>query len=236
MSTPLPSLPPGFRAIVVGASGAIGGAFTEALRSDRHCAHVLALSRQSTPGVDFNDMDSVARAAETARQHGPCHLLVVATGMLHGASGLPEKRLTQLDPAHMQASFNVNAIGPAMVLAHFTPLLARQERSLVAVLSAKVGSISDNRLGGWYSYRAAKAALNMLVKTAAIELGRSHPQAVLAALHPGTVASPLSEPFGDARTKRAPTQAVATLLHVLDGLRPEHSGQLWSHDGQPLPW
>ena len=233
------SLPDGYRALVVGGSGAIGAAMVAQLQADPRCAQVLVLGRSSTPPMDFADEASIAAAAEYVRRQpdfAPLHLLLVATGMLHTASAGPEKRLAQLNYAHLTASFTTNTFGPAVVLAHFAPLLARQERSLFAVLSAKVGSIGDNRLGGWYSYRASKAALNMLLKTAAIEVARTHPQAVLAALHPGTVDSALSAPFRGAQIGRPAPDAARDLLAVLDTLQPADSGGFWAYDGQRLPW
>ncbi|WP_027995387.1 SDR family NAD(P)-dependent oxidoreductase [Simplicispira psychrophila] len=233
------SLPPGYRALVIGASGAIGAAMLQQLQADPRCSQVLALGRSSTPPIDFAEEASIAAAAEYVRSQAdfaPLHLLVVATGMLHSPSAGPEKRLSQLNYAHLMASFTTNTFGPALVLAHFAPLLAPQERSLCAVLSAKVGSIGDNRLGGWYSYRASKAALNMLIKTAAIELARTHPKTVLAALHPGTVDSPLSAPFRGAEIGRPAVAAAADLLGVLDSLGAEDSGSFCAYDGQRLPW
>ena len=230
------SLPTGYRALILGATGAIGGAIAAQLQSDPRCAQVLTLSRQSTPAIDFDQPDSIAAAAEVLHAHGPWHLIVVATGMLTGPTGGPEKRLNELNATHMAASFATNTIGPAVVLAHFAPQLAKGERSLLAVLSAKVGSIGDNRLGGWYSYRASKAALNMLLKTAAIEVARTHPKAVLAALHPGTVDSALSAPFRGAQIGRPPAVAAKDLLAVLDSLQPQNSGGFWAYDGQGLPW
>lgn len=230
------TLPTGYRALVIGASGAIGGALVAQLRADPRCGKVLALSRSSSPAIDFDAPESLVEAAQALRAQQPLHLIVIATGMLQGATGKPEKRLADLQAAHLQASFNTNAIGPALAMAHFAPLLARGERSVLAVLSAKVGSIGDNRLGGWYSYRASKAALNMIVKTAAIELARSHPQAVLAALHPGTVTSPLSAPFGGAEIGRPAEEAARELLQVLDNLSAENSGNFWAYDGKQLPW
>ena len=153
-----------------------------------------------------------------------------------GASGAIGSALAGLRAEHMAASFAVNTIGPALALAHFAPQLAQGERSVVAVLSAKVGSIGDNRLGGWYSYRASKAALNMVVKTAAIELARTHPQAVVAALHPGTVDSALSAPFRGTKIWRPARDAAHDLLTVIDGLQPQDSGGFWAYDGQRLPW
>ena len=230
------SLPPGYHALVLGASGAIGSALTAQLRDDPRCAKVLALGRSSTPAVDFDAPATIAEAAHSLAPQGPWNLLLVATGMLHGPTGTPEKRLAGLRAEHMAASFAVNTIGPALALAHFAPQLAQGERSVVAVLSAKVGSIGDNRLGGWYSYRASKAALNMVVKTAAIELARTHPQAVVAALHPGTVDSALSAPFRGTKIWRPARDAAHDLLTVIDGLQPQDSGGFWAYDGQRLPW
>ena len=230
------SLPPGYRALVLGASGAIGSALAAQLRDDPRCAKVLALGRSSTPAVDFDAPATIAEAAHSLAPQGPWNLLLVATGMLHGPTGTPEKRLAGLRAEHMAASFAVNTIGPALALAHFAPQLAQGERSVVAVLSAKVGSIGDNRLGGWYSYRASKAALNMVVKTAAIELARTHPQAVVAALHPGTVDSALSAPFRGTKIWRSARDAAHDLLAVIDGLQPHDSGGFWAYDGQRLPW
>ncbi|RYH61900.1 MAG: SDR family NAD(P)-dependent oxidoreductase [Alcaligenaceae bacterium] len=230
------SLPSGYRALVIGASGAIGGAVLASLRADPRCAHTLGLGRTSTPALDFNAPSSIADAAEAPSAQGPWHLVVVATGMLQGPTGNAEKRLRDVSAEHMAASFAINTIGPALALAHFAPQLSRDERSVFAVLSAKVGSIGDNRLGGWYSYRASKAALNMVVKTAAIELARTHPLAVLAALHPGTVDSRLSAPFRGAEIGRPAEVAAGDLLAVLDRLGPADSGGFWAYDGVCLPW
>ncbi len=230
------SLPSSYRALVIGASGAIGCALVARLHDDPRCAEVVTLGRTTTPAVDFLAPDSIAAAAQASRAQGPWHLVLVATGMLQGPTGGPEKRLADLDAQHMAASFSVNTIGPALALAAFTPHLARGERSVAAVLSAKVGSIGDNRLGGWYSYRASKAALNMVVKTASIELARTHPQAVIAALHPGTVDSALSAPFRGAQIGRPADDAARDLLAVLDGLQPDDSGCFRAYDGQRLPW
>ncbi len=230
------SLPNDYRAVVFGSSGAIGNAIVRQLRSDPRCAEVVSLSRGTSPAVDFENPDSIAQAVQSPSMQGPWHLVVVATGMLQGPTGAPEKRLSQLSAEHFTSSLAINTIGPAMVLSHFAPLLARSERCLVAVLSAKVGSIGDNRLGGWYSYRASKAALNMVVKTASIEFARTHPLMVVAALHPGTVNSALSAPFRGDQIGRPPGDAAHDLLQVLDDLQPADSGGFWAYDGQPLPW
>ena len=230
------SLEPGYRALVIGSSGGIGSAITARLRLDPRCGEVLTLARVSSPGIDYRDESSIGAAADAMRAHGPLDLIFVATGMLGTPVHPPEKRMAQINYAQMLKTFTVNTFGPAAVLAHFSPLLTRQRRAIVAVLSAKVGSIGDNRLGGWYSYRASKAALNMILKTAAIELGRTHPRAVLAALHPGTVDTALSASYATTHPKRAPEQAALDLLGVLDGLQPEQSGGFWSYAGEPLPW
>lgn len=201
------SLPAGYRTLVLGASGAIGAALAAQLRADPRCAAVCTLGRGSTPALDFDAPSTIAEAAQAVASQGPWNLVLVATGMLQGPTGSPEKRLADLRAEHLAASFAINTIGPALALAHFAPQLARSERSVFAVLSAKVGSIGDNRLGGWYSYRASKAALNMVVKTAAIELARTHPQSVLAALHPGTLDSALSAPFRGAQIGRPASDA-----------------------------
>jgi len=229
------TLPPAYQALVIGATGAIGSAFVAHLRADTRCGAVHALGRSSSPPLDLTQEDSVAAAAAGLRGLGPLHLVVVATGLLHSASARPEKRLADLSLATMEEVFRVNTFGPALVLRHFAPLLAR-ERSLMALLSAKVGSIGDNRLGGWYSYRASKAALNMMVRTAAIEMRRTHPGAVLAAVHPGTVASALSRPFRGDEIGRAPALAAAQMLTALDALQAEDSGSFVAYDGQRLPW
>jgi len=229
------SLPDGFHALVVGASGAIGDAFVDLLGATPRCASVRALHRHSTPPLDFAHEDSIAQAARVLADGPRYHLIINAAGLLHGADFMPEKRLADLHYAQLLATFQANAFGPALLMRHFVPLLAK-ERAIVAMLSAKVGSIGDNRLGGWYSYRASKAALNMLVRTAAIEVARSHKDAVLVALHPGTVASNLSRPFRGDSIGRPAQDAAADLLRVLDALTPADSGSFRSWDGSVLPW
>ncbi|MFN3377520.1 MAG: SDR family NAD(P)-dependent oxidoreductase [Burkholderiaceae bacterium] len=231
----LSSFPDGFRALVVGARGAIGDAFVAQLQEVPHCGCVTAIHRQSEPPLDLEDEGSVARAAQVLRERGPFHLVLVATGLLHTSQFLPEKRLGQLHMAQMVQTFRVNTFGPALLLAYLTPLLAR-ERAVFGVLSAKVGSIGDNRLGGWYSYRASKAALNMVVKTAAIELQRQQPNTVLVALHPGTVDSALSAPFRGGEIGRPARLAAQQMLAVVDSLVPADSGSFMAYDGKRLPW
>lgn len=230
------TLPLGYRALVIGAQGGIGAAFVQHLQADTRCAAVHALHRRSQPAIDYTQEDTVAVAAAALREvAAPLNLVIVATGVLHGPGFAPEKRLADLSYAAMEAVFCINVLGPAMVLRHFGPLLCKQ-RSVLAVLSAKVGSIEDNRLGGWYSYRASKAALNMMLKTAAIEMRRTHPGAALVALHPGTVQSALSRPFRGDEIGRDPAVATAQMLHALDGVDAAASGCFMAYDGQRLPW
>jgi len=235
------SLPEGYRAVVIGSSGAIGGALLQALAADPRCARATGLSRQpglqGEPALDLTDEGSVAAAAAALAASAPWHLIVCATGALHVAGRPPEKRLADLDPATMAQAFAVNSIGPALVIKHFHGLLPLRERALFAVLSARVGSIGDNRLGGWYSYRASKAALNMLLRSAAIEVARQRPLAVLVALHPGTVASRLSAAVIGETPATAPAAAACHLLGVLDALPAEGaSGSFHAWDGSAIPW
>ena len=166
-------------------------------------------------------------------------LVIVATGLLTGAAARPERRLADLDPEGLAESFRVNTIGPALVAKAFVPLLPRGRRAVFAVLSARVGSLADNRLGGWYGYRASKAALNMVVRCLAVELARTHPLAVCAALHPGTVETGLSRPFlrgVDPGRLATPAEAAARLLAVVDALTPADSGGVFAYDGRPIPF
>tara|TARA_B100002003_G_scaffold60968_1_gene56345 strand:- start:1849 stop:2547 length:699 start_codon:yes stop_codon:yes gene_type:complete len=223
-----------YRALVIGSSGALGGAFCQLLRSDPACAEVVELGRRTTPGMDLQEPESIAAAAEALAGAAPFQLMLLATGVLHGPDFQPEKSLAALDADVLQQVFQVNSIGPALVLRHFLPLL--DPGGALAVLSARVGSIADNRLGGWYAYRASKAALNMLLKTAAIEHARKHPQARLLCLHPGTVISPLSQPFRGAAAARPARQAAAELLTVVDNSTAAESGHFYAYDGQAVPW
>lgn len=229
------SFPEGFRALVIGASGGLGQAFVQVLQADPRCAEVLGVHRHSKPRIDFDDETSVADAAHALATGGKFHLIINAAGMLHNADFMPEKKLADLSYAQLEASFRANTLGPALVLRHFSPLLDG-ERGVLAVLSAKVGSIEDNRLGGWYSYRASKAALNMLLKTAAIELRRSKPKAVLVSLHPGTVNTGLSKPFKGEQIGRPALVAAQEMLTVLDGLSAADTGSFVAYDGTRLPW
>lgn len=234
----LNSIPAGGLALVIGATGALGGALLDQLQHDATFALALGLSRHSQPALDLVDEASIAACAQHIAMLGlELRLVVDATGLLHGHGHQPEKSWSQLDPVQMAQVFAINAIGPALLMKHFLPLLPRQGKAVLATLSAKVGSIGDNRLGGWYSYRASKAALNQLVHTAAIELRRRQPEALCVALHPGTVQSALSAPFAKTGLDvRQPDEAAQRLLTVINGLSAPDSGGFFNHDGQSLPW
>jgi NAD(P)-dependent dehydrogenase (short-subunit alcohol dehydrogenase family) len=229
------SLPEGYRALVIGASGAIGSALLQQLQSDPRCALAIGVSRQSTPGLDLLSEPSMAACAQALAAQGPFHLVLDATGALTLNGRGPEKRLDELDATQVLAALQLNAVGPGLLLKHFVPLLASGQRVIWGKLSARVGSIEDNRKGGWYGYRAAKAALNMLLQTAAIEVARRKPLAVVAALQPGTVQSALSQPFvGDDALH--PQESARRLLAVLDALQPTGRAQFVDHLGQPIAW
>lgn len=237
----------GALAVVIGASGGIGSALLGQLAKDGRYPRVLALSRLpvappashvETGPIDLTDERSIAEAADRARALGPVRLVLVATGLLHDESLRPEKHWGALEGEALARSFAVNAIGPALVAKHFLPLLPRKGRSVFAALSARVGSIGDNRLGGWHAYRASKAALNMLLKTLAIELARRAPEACCVGLHPGTVATRLSEPFrGQVAPDKlfTPERSAGCLLQVVHSLRPGDSGGVFAWDGSRVP-
>ncbi len=231
----MPSLPDGYRALVFGASGAIGQALCHQLQIDPRCASVVGLSRDSVPGFDLYSEPRIAACAQAVAAPGPFHVMLDATGALTLNGRGPEKRLDELDAEHLLNALHLNAVGPSLLLKHFVPLLASGERVIWGKLSARVGSIEDNRKGGWYGYRAAKAALNMLLQTAAIEIARRRPLAVVAALQPGTVKSALSQPFvGDDALH--PKDAAQRLLAVLDALPAMGRAQFVDHLGQHIPW
>ncbi|ADZ71611.1 SDR family NAD(P)-dependent oxidoreductase [Polymorphum gilvum] len=232
------SFDPGGVAVVVGASGALGGALADQLNQDACFAQVVGLSRRSDPPLDLIREDTIAAAVRHVADLGlPLRLVVDATGFLHDEAFLPEKSWRQIDPVHMAHTFAINAIGPALLMKHFLPLLPATGKSVFATLSARVGSIADNRLGGWHGYRASKAALNQIVRTCAIELRRTRPQAICVALHPGTVESSLSAPFTKSGlVVRPPTEAASDLLRTVSGLMPECSGGFYDYAGAPVPW
>ena len=239
------SMPSGGSAVVVGASGGIGAALVSELLGDDTFATVFALSRtaarvsegklQRLP-VDVTDEASIVQAAQDLT--GTVRLIIVATGTLHGPGVRPEKTFRALDGDALLQSYKVNAIGPALVAKHMLPLMRAPGRSVFAALSARVGSIGDNRSGGWHGYRASKAALNMIIRNLAIETSRRTPDLVCVGLHPGTVDSALSKPF-QANVPEArlftPAYSASRLLAVIDGLTPADSGNVLAWDGTTVP-
>lgn len=242
----LQSFADGLKAVVIGASGGIGGAFTRILADHPKVGSVLACTRSGRVyehekvgrfRLDLEDEGSIEAAAEAAGCD--LDLVIVAAGILHGAGFAPEKTWRTLDPQALETVFRINAIGPALAAKHFVPRIARARKSVFAALSARVGSIEDNQLGGWHSYRASKAALNMLLKNFAIEVARTNKQAICVGLHPGTVDSGLSKPFqGNVPAEKlfTPDHAATCLLEVLDHLTPEDSGRLFAWDGARIPF
>ncbi|SMO89570.1 SDR family NAD(P)-dependent oxidoreductase [Paracoccus laeviglucosivorans] len=223
-------------AVIVGATGGIGGALARRIAASGRFRDVIGFSRNGSPPLDLMNEDTIRSAVLTLAGR-PLRLAVVATGVLHDSDIVPEKTVRDLSPESMSRVLAINTVGPALLMKHLLPLLPRQGKAVFAVLSAKVGSISDNRLGGWYSYRASKAALNQLVRTAAIELGRTHPDAACVALHPGTVATDLSAPFAKTGLHvQKPDQAADALLHCLDLIGPAQSGAFLDRSGAALPW
>ena len=231
------------RAVVVGSSGGIGAALCAALAAQGTRVHALSRggatrdARLTAGIIDIEDEESVARAASAISDQGPINLVVVASGLLHAVDVSPEKSYRQLSAAALNRYFSVNAVGPALVAKYFIPLLRRDRPAVFAALSARVGSIADNRLGGWHGYRASKAALNMIVKTLSIELSRTHPQAACVALHPGTVATELSAPFSKGFTADRLFDADRAARHLLDviaGLSHADTGGLFAWDGTAI--
>lgn len=232
--------------VIVGSSGAIGRAIAKHLAEHLPDAMIHAFSRHGACAmaanivdhrIDYGDEMSIAHAAELAGQSGPPDLVFVATGLLHDSDILPEKSLSELSSDQFQRLFEANTILPALVAKHFVPKLNRDRRSLFAALSARVGSISDNRLGGWYAYRASKAALNMVLRNVAIETARRNKKAIIVGLHPGTVDSPLSRPFQSNVPEGklfSPDYSAAKMLSVLDRLTPADSGKCFGWDGNEI--
>lgn len=231
---------------IIGASGAIGDALTQNISASHPEAMIDIFSRSKMQTrtsninahfIDLADEKTIEDAAILTRQNGELDLVIVAAGLLHEDGLSPEKSLRDLSAEKFGQLFAINTIGPALVAKHFLPLLHKQKRAVFAALSARVSSISDNRLGGWYAYRASKAALNMVLKNASIELARSHKQAIIVGLHPGTVDSNLSKPFQSrvqAHSLFTPEQAATHLISVIEKLTVKDSGKLFAWDGQEI--
>lgn len=216
------------RTLILGATGTIGTALMQALPG------ALGVSRRD--GLDWQTPNEAEACLRNAAADGPFSLIIDATGALQIDGHRPEKTIRAIDADAMAAQFAVNATGPALVLKHHDVLMPRTGRTVFATLSARVGSIGDNRLGGWIAYRAAKAALNQIVRTAAIEIARKRPESVVVALHPGTVATPLSNGFAGSRDAVPPERAAANLIGVINGLGPQDSGGFFAWDGSVIPF
>lgn len=244
----LKSLGENLKIIVVGSSGGIGSQFVETLAADAAVDQIYALSRQgkshpsdkvSNLTFDFTDEESLIAAAEALRESGPFDAVIVATGLLQGQGIAPEKNTRAMSHEGFAKSFEINTIGPALTAKHFLPLLKRDQKAVFAALSARVGSISDNHLGGWYAYRASKAALNMVLKTLSLEYGRRFKDLVIIGLHPGTVDTDLSKPFqnnvpeGKLFTSEF---SVEKMLTVIETVGPSDSGNLIAWDGKTVPF
>ena len=219
------------RALIIGSTGGIGRALCEQL--DRQQVAVTGISR-SEDSLDLAQPEIAERVL--SQVHGPFDLILIATGALEIDGAAPEKSMRAVTAQAMMDQFALNAIGPALVLKHAARLLPDNRRAVIGVLSARVGSIGDNRLGGWVSYRAAKAAVNQIVHTAAIELARTHKQAVCVALHPGTVRTAFTQKYLGRHPAVAPGEAAQNLLSVIDTLTPAETGGFFDWAGQPMPW
>ena len=229
-------------AVIIGAKGGIGAAMLAQLESEGNFAQVVGLSRSTEINVDYDNESSISKSAIhianlCATSNLQLRLLIVATGFLHGDQGQPERSFINLDAEYLAQVFKINTLGPALVMKHFLPLLPKTGRCLAGFMSARVGSMGDNALGGWYGYRAAKAALNQLVKTASIELTRRNKESICVSLHPGTVATELSKPFAKTGLNVRPaSQAASDLLAAISGLSALDTGCLVDYQGHKLPF
>lgn len=220
-------------ALIIGSSSAIGQALVTALNPLQF--HIHKLSREN---CDYSE-PNLAEAALKLQKYGPFQKIFNCVGVLHNQRVSPERSLRQINPEVLAEYFQVNTILPMVCMKHFLPLLDQSQVSVYANLSAMVGSIGDNRLGGWYGYRSSKAALNMLVKTTAIEMGRKNKQAVVVAIHPGTTKSSMSKPFSRNVMPEKyydPAVTAGRMLQVVDGLTPAHSGGFYNWNGDPIAW
>ena len=229
------SLQPNYRALIIGSSGAIGTAFAAALRQDPNCLEVVEFNRSSSAGFELTNELSIEQSFVHFKDEGSFSLIIDATGALTINGKGPEKSLQAVMGATFNESLWINCIGPTLVLKNLVPTLSKK-RCIYAKLSARVGSITDNKLGGWYSYRASKAAFNMVLQTTAIECHRKNPEAIFVALQPGTVASKLSAPFVDASKTLTAEESVIQMLAQIDKLLPIHGAHFIDYKGEAIAW
>ena len=224
--------------VIIGGSGSIGSACAEEFIYRRPDTEVMILGRESETKLDLLSEDSISdAAAKVASRRLPVSVIIVATGILHTKLVQPEKTWRQINQPALDSLFRLNAIGPMLVMKHFLPLLPKPGRSIFACLSARVGSITDNELGGWYGYRASKAALNQFMKTASIQLSRTRPEAVCLAIHPGTVATRLSDPFSkNGLNVLTPRDCAKRLYKLLSEADIRDSGGFFDYEKRKIPW
>ena len=243
MESDLSTIGPQLNVALIGASGGLGSAFLDLLSADPNVDTIYVLTRRDitvthdkiiTHHLNYNDEATIARAAGLI--DAPLHIILIATGFLHDESTQPEKALRDLSIDGFHKNFMINCIGPALVAKHFVPKLPRHNPSVFAAISARVGSIADNKIGGWYAYRASKAALNMVIKTTAIEVARRYDNTCVIGLHPGTVATALSSPFSEKvkHTVFTPQQSASYLLRVISQATAADSGKILAWDGHEI--
>ena len=230
------TFPDHFRSLVIGANGALGAAFVTYLRHHLQCREVVGISRASGLGFDLENPQSIEALGKELAGGGQFHLIIDATGALTIDGTGPEKSLARLEAKSLTRSFMVNTIGPALLLQTLAPLLASGD-AIYAKLSARVGSIADNQKGGWYGYRSSKAAMNMIMQTAAIELQRKNPRLRVVALQPGTVRSKLSQPFqAGVPMLLEPEDSVQGMVTAMLHLQPKAGAYFIDHKGLEIPW
>ena len=226
-------------AVVIGGTGSIGSAIVKELIKHGF-THVVLLGRSSHPKLELTDEQSIEQASIFIKSLGkPISLLFDATGMLHDEDNnqMPEKTYKNITLSFLKKNFEINTFGPALIMKYFLPLLDSEEQSVFASLSAKVGSIEDNKYGGWYSYRASKAALNQLIKTASIELGMKNKKAICISMHRGTVTSKLSKPFQkEGLTIQSPEESAKNIVQILLNLKSQDTGSFFNWNEEKIPW
>ena len=226
-------------AVVIGGTGSIGSAIVKEL-SKHGFSNVVLLGRSSHPKLELTDEQSIEQASIFIKSLGkPISLLFDATGMLHDEDNnqMPEKTYKNITLSFLKKNFEINTFGPALIMKYFLPLLDSEEQSVFASLSAKVGSIEDNKYGGWYSYRASKAALNQLIKTVSIELSMKNKKAICVSMHPGTVTSKLSKPFQkEGLTIQSPEESAKNIVQILLNLKSQDTGSFFNWNGEKIPW